>query len=81
MPRLARGRYDEVRFLRVPPSHVGVYLDRLAESGAVDVLLVSVDPERSLDELPASYAPVGPVEPYALQYEDVGGLIRLRRRP
>lgn len=80
VPRLARGRIDEVRFLHVPAPHVRTYLDRLAAAGVRDLLLVSMDPQASLRSLPPSYDPVGPVLPYKLQWEGEGGLIRLRLR-
>lgn len=78
VPRLARGRYDEVRFLLVPPSEVDRYLGRLADEGVEQLLLVSVDPEESLDEIPTDYEQVGPIVRHPLQYDDGGGLIRLR---
>jgi hypothetical protein len=78
VPRLARGRFGEVRFLLVAPSEVPRYLGRLADAQVADVLLVSTDPEASLQRLPEEYEPVGPVESHELQWDPGGGLIRLR---
>ena len=79
LPRLARGRYREVRFLLVAPSEVDRYLVRLADAGIDDLLLVSIDPPDSLAALPPEYEPVGAVVPYDLQYDAGGGLIHLHR--
>ena len=59
----AQGVYDDVRFLRVAPSTVGDYLVRLGEAGVTDALVVSIDPEKTLHRLPASWDVVGEVEP------------------
>jgi len=77
VPRLARGRYTEVRFLRVTPPEVGRYLERLADEGVEDVLLVSLDPAETAGNIPAAYEHVGAIVPHDLQYEPGGGLIRL----
>jgi hypothetical protein len=79
VPRLARERYEEVRFLRVSPVAMPGYLDGLGDAGVDDVLLVSVDPERSLAHLPKGWEPVGAVVPQELQWEGGGGLIRVHR--
>jgi hypothetical protein len=81
VPRLARGRYAEARFLRVPSREIGPYLSRLAAEGVEDVLLVAGDPERSLARVPAAYEQVGGIAPHKLQWEGEGGLIRLHLRP
>ena len=44
VPRLARGRYDEVRFLLVRPRDMERYLERLADADIEELLVVSVDP-------------------------------------
>jgi hypothetical protein len=77
IPRLARGRYEEARFLRVIPSAVDEYLARLADAGVEDLLLVSEDPRASLDHIPPAYEQVGPIVPHDLQWKAGGGLIRL----
>jgi len=77
IPRLARGRYEEARFLRVIPSAVDEYLTRLADAGVEDLLLVSEDPAASLEHIPPAYESVGPVVPHDLQWTSGGGLIRL----
>lgn len=77
VPRLTRGRYGEVRFLRVPPREVARYLERLADQGVEDLLLVAVDPTGSVEHLPDEYQPVGPITPHELQWEGTGGLIHL----
>jgi hypothetical protein len=80
IPRLARGRYGEVRFLNVSAPYVGIYLDRLAARGVRDVLVVSKEPDATLDLVPDAYEEVGAVHPQPLQYTDDGGLIRLHLR-
>lgn len=78
IPRLARGRYEEVRFLRVTTPHVKEYLERLADEGIEELLLVSLTVEESLPEIPADYEVVGDITPHLRQWEGEGGLIRLR---
>lgn len=77
VPRLARGRYGEVRFLLVRPAAMERYLTRLGELGIEELLIVSVDPARTLDRL-GPYSPVGPVAPHDLQWTDDGGLVTVR---
>lgn len=77
IPRLSRGRLNDVRFLLIEPEEITPYLDRLARLGITDVLIVSIDPSASLPEIPASWSVADPVEPHALQYDDGGGLIRV----
>jgi hypothetical protein len=79
VPRLARGRYEEARFLLVPSRELTRYLDRLARIGTEDVLLVAARPDRSLAEVPADWEVVEPIRPHKLQYDDGGGLIHLHR--
>lgn len=78
IPRLARGRYSEVRFLRVVPEQLQGYLERLADQGIEELLLVSLDPGETLRALPDEYEVDGTIRPHALQWEGEGGLIRLR---
>ena len=78
IPRLARGRYGEARFLLVPREEVDRYLRRLARAGVEHLLLVSTKPDESLEEVPRSYAVEGDIVPHKLQYGDGGGLIHLR---
>jgi hypothetical protein len=76
IPRLARGRFDDARFLLVRPRDIERYLERLADAGYDDVLVVSVDPERTLEQL-GPYTLGGPETPHALQWEDGGALLPL----
>jgi hypothetical protein len=80
VPRLARGRYHEVRLLTVLPPFVRTYLDRLAEVGVRDVLVVSLDPHHTAAQVPPAYEQVGPVLPHELQWTDGGGLLHLHLR-
>jgi hypothetical protein len=77
VPRLARGRYDEARFLLVRPPDLERSLERLAEADIEELLVVSLDPARTLDAL-GPYEPVGSVQPHPLQWTDDGGLITVR---
>jgi hypothetical protein len=77
VPRLARGRYGEVRFLLVRPDTIEGYLTRLADEGIEDLLIVSTDPARTLERL-GPYVAAGDPTPHQLQYDDDGALIRAR---
>lgn len=78
LARLLRGRASEVRLLTLYPAMLEKYLSRLARANVEEVLVVSVDPRATISHIPQSYALVGEVAPYRLQYRDAGGLLRLR---
>jgi hypothetical protein len=63
-----------VRFLLARPGAVEGQLERLAEAGFDEVLVVSVDPERTLTRL-GPYSVSEPSRPHRLQWEDGGALL------
>jgi hypothetical protein len=80
LPRLARGRYGEVRWLLLHDGTLGEYLERLAALGVPELLLVSTQPARTIEEVPPTYEQVGPMLSHDLQYGPGGALIHLRLR-
>ena len=81
IPRLARGRFGEVRFLLVPADQLQPYLRRLATQGVEHLLLVALDQREALEGVPEHYEVVGPALPHMGQYRDEGALFRLRLTP